>query len=282
MTNDHGNLELHTVLLSTMEDIDTICRENGLKYFLYAGTLLGAMNHKGFIPWDDDIDLAMFPDDYEKFAKILVERYPDRYTLSTLDNDPNWVSPGKKLFIKGTSFFNEHHTNTSPFFIDICILHHVPDSKWARFRQRKRLELIMLVRCVQAGKIPISSLVSKLSVGLLAKIPPSFWNRRFERVCTKYDGRYTQSVATMFDVLTPNPYNGKTGYDKDITPRQWHDHPSDVPFEGHMFMTLSDPIADLNDRYPNWQKPLPKEKRVTKHNVNTYEISPEVRERVGL
>ena len=63
MTNDYGNLELHMVLLQAMKDIDKICRENNLKYYLYAGSLLGAMNFKGFIPWDDDIDIVMFPKD---------------------------------------------------------------------------------------------------------------------------------------------------------------------------------------------------------------------------
>ena len=71
MTNDYGNLELHKILLSAMKDIDKICRENHLRYYLHAGTLLGAINHKGFIPWDDDVDISMTRDDYEKFVQIL-------------------------------------------------------------------------------------------------------------------------------------------------------------------------------------------------------------------
>ena len=71
MTNEYGNELLHKVLLSAMKDIDKICRENGLRYYLYAGTLLGAVNHKGFIPWDDDVDIVMFPNDLEKLKKKL-------------------------------------------------------------------------------------------------------------------------------------------------------------------------------------------------------------------
>ncbi len=81
MTNDYGNLELHKVLLSAMKDIDKICRENGLKYYLHAGTLLGAVNHKGFIPWDDDVDISMLREDYEKFCDIVEKQYGNIYFM---------------------------------------------------------------------------------------------------------------------------------------------------------------------------------------------------------
>lgn len=89
MTNDYGNLELHQVLLAAMKDIDKICRTHGLRYYLYAGTLLGALNHGGFIPWDDDIDLVMFPTDFDKLSEIIRSEYSDRYEISTFDTDPN-------------------------------------------------------------------------------------------------------------------------------------------------------------------------------------------------
>lgn len=87
MTNDYGNLELHTVLLSAMKDIHKICQENNLKYYLHAGTLLGAVNHKGFIPWDDDVDITLIRSDFEKIAKIIERDYSDRYYIQTYKND---------------------------------------------------------------------------------------------------------------------------------------------------------------------------------------------------
>ena len=282
MTNDYGNLELHQVLLAAMKDIDKICRENGLRYYLYAGTLLGAMNHKGFIPWDDDIDLAMFPDEFKRFAQIINEQYSDWYYVCIAGENAEWYTPANKFFIRGTKLIHEKGSLDMPLFIDFCLLHSVPDGKIQRFFQRKQLELISLVWSIQAGHVVPNSLKAKLSIGLLAKIKGDFWNKYFTKVATKYDKSHTQYVGTMFDVLTPNPYNGKNGYDKDITPRYWHEEPVNVPFEDCMFMTLSDPVTDLNDRYPNWQKPYPKEKRASKHGVNSYYISEDLRKRISM
>ena len=63
--------EIQRVLLMVLEDIDAICREYGLKYSLIGGTAIGCMRHKGFIPWDDDVDIAMTRKDYEIFRVVI-------------------------------------------------------------------------------------------------------------------------------------------------------------------------------------------------------------------
>lgn len=279
MTNDYGNLELHQVLLAAMKDIDKICRENGLKYFLYAGTLLGAVQHKGFIPWDDDIDLAMFPEDFQKFAQIIDKQYSQWYQVCTYENTPDYHSAGIKLYLKGTRLSYEGDRKSTPLFIDICLLHSVPKSRLLQTIQRKQLEWIYMIWGVQSGFIVPSSFASKMTIGLLAKIDCRFWGRQYDRVCSRYDRKKTEYVATMFG-MDPNPYNGKNGYDKDITPRNWHENPVDIPFEDCMFMTLAEPIADVDSRYPNWRKPMPKKERKSKHGVKEFVISDELRNKI--
>lgn len=78
-------------LLEEMIVIDGICKEHGLTYFLIAGSALGAMRHQGFIPWDDDIDIALYKDDYKKLKKILLEKESDQYVLHCRETDFNYI-----------------------------------------------------------------------------------------------------------------------------------------------------------------------------------------------
>ena len=72
---------LHDLELMILKDFSKICEDYGLKYYMYAGSLLGAIRHKGFIPWDDDLDVVMFREDFEKFKKIFPTLRSDKYEL---------------------------------------------------------------------------------------------------------------------------------------------------------------------------------------------------------
>jgi hypothetical protein len=80
---------LQNVLLDGLSFIHTVCSENDIYYSLFGGILLGSVRHGGFIPWDDDIDVVMFCDDYEKLSKILSEMNHEKYYLSRPEDDDN-------------------------------------------------------------------------------------------------------------------------------------------------------------------------------------------------
>lgn len=79
--------ELQNVELEILLDVDRVCKENNIEYFLVAGTLLGAVRHKGFIPWDDDIDICMPIKDYKKFCKIAPHKLKKEYFLQCSNTD---------------------------------------------------------------------------------------------------------------------------------------------------------------------------------------------------
>lgn len=85
--------DLQLTEVEMLDEIVRICKKYDLQYFLIGGTLLGAVRHKGFIPWDDDLDIAMPRNDYEKFQKVCVEELTEKYYLHSIDTDPEyWVS----------------------------------------------------------------------------------------------------------------------------------------------------------------------------------------------
>ena len=85
------NMELiHQVDLNIVKEFVQICEKHGLVYYMLGGTMLGAVRHKGFIPWDDDIDLGMPRDDYERFLEVADEDLPEQYKIVNYKTDPNY------------------------------------------------------------------------------------------------------------------------------------------------------------------------------------------------
>ncbi len=78
------------VMLEMVKELDRICKKYDIPYFLYGGTLLGAFRHNGFIPWDDDLDVAMLRNDYKRLAKVLPDELPEHMALQDNDNDKNY------------------------------------------------------------------------------------------------------------------------------------------------------------------------------------------------
>jgi len=114
--------KLHGVLLEILDDFIRICEANNLSYFLMGGTLIGAVRHKGFIPWDDDLDVGMLRSDYEKFIKIFNSIENSKYYLVFM-NDPA-VFPWIKLCKKNTLFSEKNYDQSSRnegIFIDIWV-----------------------------------------------------------------------------------------------------------------------------------------------------------------
>ena len=81
--------DVQNVLLEMIQDIDEICRKNNIEYVLTGGSTLGAIKFGGFIPWDDDLDIAMMRDQYKKFIKVLKKELPDKYVFHCFEVNKN-------------------------------------------------------------------------------------------------------------------------------------------------------------------------------------------------
>lgn len=113
-------------MLEILLHIDKICKENNIPYWLSSGTLLGAVRHEGFIPWDDDVDIEMMREDYLRFEKIFKET--DDYVLQTHKNDPFYMMPYAKVRDKHTSMVELGGSGSEykyrGVFVDIFVIEH--------------------------------------------------------------------------------------------------------------------------------------------------------------
>lgn len=113
-------------MLEMLQYVDSVCTKHNIRYWLCGGTLLGAVRHGGFIPWDDDLDIAMLKEDYKKFVNVMENEKSDDYVLQTHKTDPNYFVPYAKLrdihsYLKEGNT-NDVHYKYHGIYIDIFAL----------------------------------------------------------------------------------------------------------------------------------------------------------------
>ena len=244
------NKDLDKVKKVELEILDyfvEICQKNNLTYYLFWGTLLGAVRHSGFIPWDDDIDVIMPADDYIKFLNLMENEKNKNYYVQNIYNTKYCIFPFTKIRKYHTTMV-ERDLNYLPFKkgfnIDIFPLYKYPNSKVGKFlfQYRYRLIFLLLNRDVKSKNIK-----GKIIYYFLHLLPRSVVNRIIIKKVEKllnYNGDFDEYRV----------YQDK-GFDK-----KWFDK-TEMNFENKKFIVPKDYDKILRKLYGDYMTPPPENKR---------------------
>ena len=133
--------KLQGIELIILKDFISLCEKHSLTYYVAGGTAIGAFRHKGFIPWDDDIDVNMPREDYDKFLEIAQTELADKYNVQHIDNTDGYVLTFAKMNLKGTTFIEATDTNRTyeqGIFIDIFPMDKLPSDEKEQQNQIKK------------------------------------------------------------------------------------------------------------------------------------------------
>jgi len=260
--------ELRAVQLTELEllcEVDRICRKNDIPYRIVAGTLLGAVRHGGFIPWDDDADTAFLREDYERF-KIACEADLDasRFYFQDHKNTQGYRWGYGKLRRKDTEFMRlgqEHMPYEQGIFIDIFPYDYVPDNYILRSLHAFRCFIFRKIFWSEAGKYTAKGL-EKVVYILLSKIPAKAVYNSFDRFVAKSNKRESAWIR----ILTfPTPTKD-FGYK-----RKWANETADFVFEGIKLCGVAEYDEYMTFKFGDYMSLPPENQRKT-HPVSRLKV----------
>ena len=160
--------KVQAMQLDILKDIIRVCELHDIRYFVAYGTLLGTVRHQGPIPWDDDIDICMAREDYEKFAAVADKELDSRYELVSMARNLDYPMSLPKVQKKGTRFIDRTFIDAKfkiGVFVDIFVYDYVSDDAAEARKQAKKCNLLDKLMILQISKFP-----NQGRDGLLAKV----------------------------------------------------------------------------------------------------------------
>ena len=254
--------EIHRRCLGILEYVDQICREEGITYWLSGGTLLGAVRHKGFIPWDDDVDLMMPRPEYERFLQLADRCSNDRFAIVHARFRKDYAMPWLRVWDLGTKIDRKNYLRyeAETLFVDIFPVDALPANPLLSdlHFKRARLREMLLTSSKRIRFWPHERFISLKRLLMVATSvrSPNAYARALDRFC----GRGDYERARYRGVCVTTNY-GK----RERMPSEVFDSSVDVEFCGKRYPAPVGWDRYLSGLYGNYMQLPPVEKRQSNH-----------------
>lgn len=233
---------MQLVELEMLIEFDRVCRKNNINYVLFGGSLLGAVRHHGFIPWDDDADIAMLREDYETFKLHLDELdsricfFQDHYT----DQEYRWGYG--KLRRTGTRYVRvgqEHLKCKTGIFVDVFPMDDIPLSTIGQIAQDWYLYCLRKILWSEVGRLNTSGL-KRLWFSLLSKIPAELVLSKLNIIAKRSKNNSPNRVRCLSFPSTGTLYKKNPLAIRYGMPKSWFTNRAEYLFEGNSFFGSRD------------------------------------------
>ena len=238
--NDHQR-----TLLKMLKDLDRVCRKNDIKYMLFSGTALGAVRHQGFIPWDDDLDVVMFRDQYDRFLDIAEKELDQERYFVQREYGAHWPMQFSKIRLNNTACIEKFRAKDPEMHQGVCIdifpCDNLGDKKLTRIMQFGASRVV-IAKCLYARGYKTRNLIKIVFMQFCRLLPLS----PFVDICRRKKDRNSEMVHTFL--------GGSSKYSKAIYKRKYFEDSEDMQFEDGMFPVSSYADEMLTTMYGDYRR----------------------------
>lgn len=266
--------EIQQIELDLFKEFGRICRKYHLKYFAIGGTCIGAVRHKGFIPWDDDIDVAMPYQDYKKFQRIAQKELSDNYSIYTPEHHKHWHGNFIKLQNEYTTFVEtsqaEYAADYTGIYMDIMPIYGMPRGRLSQHMLSMLCDCLLFLNARHRYPLIVQkSRLQKLGwvfdVPIRKMKPFNYYIEIIEKIFGKYSFDYSDKIIFGWR-KRPSRFHKNYTYQnvfnyedfKEITEFPFEDTSIAVPCGYDNYLTMD---------FGNYMKLPPKEKRYPQHET---------------
>lgn len=271
-TNRQNTLrQLQLAELEILRELDRVCRKHGLRYYIVGGTLIGAVRHKCFIPWDDDIDVSMPRADFDKLLEVAPSEFSDKLFLQNQKTEKGCYFYYAKLRLNGTYFGEdkfEHINMHKGIFIDVFPLDYIPSQTALQKFIFRGFSCLTGFICSKEKTSEFlyknMSLPFIVSFRLLQCLLPKCLLKSMRKTLGKISN-------ALSDKKLLASLSGFHGYPMEIAPTEWWGDGCDIEFEGYTFKAPSQYDTLLTHMFGDYMELPPVEARVN-HTVESDKI----------